>query len=155
MEVFTRSGRRERLDRRARLFTLEHANRALPLVKRIVADIVKQYKKVSALEEECEVAGAADESMDLTRDRYGAELERLRELAEELQSIGCELKDWRRGLVDFPAVHQGRQIYLCWRLGENDVHHWHERDAGYHGRQPVDETFIPLTCDPSIRERPV
>lgn len=143
MEVFTRAGRKERQDNRSPLFTLEHANRTLPLVRRIVADIVKQYKRVSALEEECEVPTApADESAEAARDRYGVELDKLRELAQELQSIGCELKDWRRGLVDFPAVHQGRSIYFCWRLGESSVTHWHERDAGFHGRRPVDQAFL-------------
>jgi len=137
--------RRSAAANRRRIFTLEHANRTLPLVKRIVTDIVRQYKIVSALEEECHDPHSRGEAemMDNLRDRYTDELERLRGLAEELTSIGCELKDWRRGLVDFPATIDGRDVYYCWRLGEDVVSHWHELDAGFQGRQLIEEPAVP------------
>ena len=50
-----------------------------------------------------------------------------------------EIKDQRHGLIDFPSVREGKRIYLCWRLGEPAVRHWHEMDTGFLGRQPVDE----------------
>src|SRR5688500_3548379 len=58
-----------------------------------------------------------------------------------LTEWGIELKDLQRGLVDFPAVREGRQVYLCWELGEPEVGYWHETDTGYTGRQPVDDHF--------------
>ena len=58
-------------------------------------------------------------------------------LIDELQQIGVELKDFEKGLVDFPAVHLNREISLCWHSGETNVHTWHEVDAGYAGRQDV------------------
>jgi len=54
---------------------------------------------------------------------------------DELGSIGVELKDYESGLIDFPGRHQGRDIYLCWKLGEDKVTHWHELHSGYAGRQ--------------------
>ena len=55
----------------------------------------------------------------------------------ELQAVGIVLRDLDRGLVDFPAIRGGREIYLCWELGEDEVTHWHELEAGFAGRQPL------------------
>ena len=59
------------------------------------------------------------------------------ELLAELTSFGCELKGLDQGLIDFPAERDGRTVYLCWRLGESPIAHWHDVDAGYAGRQPL------------------
>ena len=63
--------------------------------------------------------------------------ERLQVLVEELTTVGCELKDYQMGLVDYVGRHQGRDVYLCWRLGEARVNYWHELHTGFAGRQPV------------------
>jgi len=129
---------------RTRLFTLEHANRTLPLVRRIVRDIVRQHKKVSLLEEQCHGPEpvATGEAMDLLRWQYRSALEKLEGLIDELADIGCELKDLRRGLVDFRAMHRGRPIEFCWRLDEDRIIHWHDLNAGYHARTPIDAAFL-------------
>lgn len=129
--------------RRRPLFTVEKANRAMPLVKRVVADIVKQHKKVCHLEEKCHMRrpDVSEAEQERRGKQYGVELLKLRDLAEELAAIGCELKDWRRGLIDFAAMYQGREVELCWRLGEERVEYWHEIGGGFPGRQPIDEHF--------------
>lgn len=126
-----------------RVFTLEHANRTLPLVQRIVGDIVAQHKRVSNIEAQCDATdpALAGEALDELRARYLTEIDKLRELAEELTAIGVELKDWRRGLVDFLTIHQDREAYFCWRLGEERVEYWHDLEAGFPGRQPIDASF--------------
>jgi hypothetical protein len=63
-----------------------------------------------------------------------AELDRF---LAELDALGIAFKGFDQGLVDFPAERDGQPIYLCWRLGEPSVQFWHERDAGYEGRQPI------------------
>jgi hypothetical protein len=63
--------------------------------------------------------------------------ERMREFVQELTALGVELKDFFTGLVDFPARRGGRDIYLCWKLGEAEVAYWHEMDAGFAGRQKL------------------
>lgn len=135
--------RRVRMPKR-RMFTLEHANRSLPLITRIVSDIVHQHKIVSALEEQCGGTGdaATQDDLDAIRERYLAEIDKLRDLARELTEIGVELKDWRRGLVDFPSTLEGRDIYLCWRLGEREIEFWHDLDVGFPGRRPIDDAFL-------------
>ena len=145
MEVFdvAKSRRRAAKNKNPRIFTLEHANRTLPLVQRIVADMVRQYKKVDALEERCHMrrpSVSSDAQAKLCR-QYEAELEKLRELSAELAAIGCEIKDWRIGLIDFAAVREGRVVELCWRLGEAKIEHWHEVGAGFQNRRPIDEEF--------------
>jgi hypothetical protein len=55
----------------------------------------------------------------------------------ELQSVEIVLRDLERGLVDFPALREGREVYLCWEEGEDEVAFWHEQDAGHAGRQPL------------------
>lgn len=146
MEVFgvANPEQRQSTHRDARVFTLKEANRTLPLVSRIVADIVQQHKKVCNLEDiyQRPRPSGSDEGRVALRDKCLAEVELLRELGDELAAIGCQLKDWRRGVVDFFAIRDGRPIEFCWRLGEERVSHWHETDAGFRARQPMDEEFL-------------
>lgn len=68
------------------------------------------------------------------------EFERLDALVRQVQATGVLFKDLNLGLLDFPALKDGREVYLCWKFGEEDIAFWHEVEAGYAGRQPV-ETF--------------
>ncbi len=126
-----------------RFFTPEQANSALPLVRRIAADIVAQYQQLEHLQKRRQKLLNQEGSDDLRAlDAIaGQSAKRLNDLIEEIKLIGCELKDWTLGLVDFPAILDGREVYLCWKLGEEQVSHWHEVHAGAMGRQPVGETF--------------
>ncbi len=127
-----------------RVFTLESANRSLVLVRKIVRDIVERYTEVSALRAEREELSRTlgpVERQDELRLRTEERIATLNRLSDELTDIGCELKDWATGLVDFPALHQGRQVCLCWRLDEPAITHWHESDAGFAGRKPIGPDF--------------
>ena len=62
----------------------------------------------------------------------------VRRLLGAIEESGIVLRDIDRGLVDFPAVIDGREVYLCWELGEDDVAYWHDLDSGYRGREPLD-----------------
>ena len=124
-------------------FTVERANRALPLVRRIVEDVVRSYARWADKVREFELAAAVRRAdrPDPGADALEAELNRLAEEVErfkaELEQLGVRLTEPQIGLVDFPSSRDGRPIYLCWRLGEPTVQFWHERDAGYRGRQPI------------------
>ena len=117
-------------------FTVEQANRTLPLVKRVVSDIVRTHGLVSTLHGQLEEATAASEQQGLQAE-LEREVDRLHEYVEELSVIGCELKDYQTGLVDFVGKHKGRDVCLCWKLGEDKVEYWHEMQTGFAGRQPV------------------
>jgi hypothetical protein len=124
-------------------FTIAEANRTLPLVTRIVQDIVRKFVPWRELVEEYEVikAGESLDQRDPRSDVLEREVEALaREIdgyIRELAELGVECKDPARGLVDFPGEIGGRRVYLCWRLGEPAVEYWHDLNAGYAGRQPL------------------
>lgn len=123
-----------------KLFTVIEANRALVLVRRIVADIVKSREALLQLRQRYEDLSLRQDVQDqLSECRLGLEegKARLLRLRKELSEIGCILKDWTEGLVDFPSVHQGRRVWLCWRLGEAQVEHWHEMDEGFNSRRVI------------------
>lgn len=127
----------------ARLFTIEQANRMLPLVRRIVEDIVQDYARWREQVSVLEVVAAGrrgdsppDEAEKVEQDtqRLAADIERY---VGELRELGVEFKGFDEGLVDFPAELDGRTVFLCWRLGEDAVEHWHEVDAGFAGRRKL------------------
>jgi hypothetical protein len=119
-----------------RRFTLEQANKSLPLVSRIVADIVKVHQEATRLQTKLETHRNAREAARM-EDQRESMLERLQSLVDELSQVGCELKDYQMGLVDWIGRHKGRDVYLCWKLGEQKIGFWHELQTGFSGRQPV------------------
>jgi hypothetical protein len=124
-----------------RFFTVESANRSLVLVRKVVADIVAAYAELMELRAEAERSDAkAGEHLSL-RDRIERAADRMRGLHDELSELGCELKDAVVGLIDFPAIHQGRKVCLCWKLNEPAIAYWHEEDAGFAGRKPIEAGF--------------
>jgi hypothetical protein len=129
-----------------RTFTPDEANQALevvrPLVERMVA---ARAALVAAQRRQAElVARIASNGAGLTPSDVsvaGAEVERasleLVEVVDEIQELGVQIKDLDRGLVDFPCVHRGREILLCWELGEDEVAYWHGLEEGFAGRRPL------------------
>jgi hypothetical protein len=130
------------------LFTVDHANRTLPLVRRIVEDIVREHRRwqEAVLELDLRVSGVQADMPDLRAVALEREIQAIaREIDRfegELESLGIELKDRRIGLIDFPTELDGRRVLLCWRLGEPSVQFWHDEQAGYAGRQPLSPTLV-------------
>jgi hypothetical protein len=122
--------------RAVRRFTLEQANRTLPLVRRIVGDIVQAHTLASARRDDVERSTGTKEAA-VAQQALEMAIERLEDLVDELEDVGAELKDYQTGLIDFVGRHEGRDVYLCWKLGEDAITHWHELDAGFAGRKPV------------------
>jgi hypothetical protein len=126
------------------LFTLDQANRALVLVQRIVAAIVSRYEEMMDTRRELEelrVNTGRHERAEELNDQIAHCVEDLNDLNRELATIGCVLKDWRTGLVDFPALYRGQRVWLCWRLGEPAIGHWHRLNAGFAERTPIPDDF--------------
>ena len=123
-------------------FTVEQANATLPLVKRIVDDIVAQHRLWHEKLLEIDLVAASGRASDaelaerLAREAQviAREIETFR---RELVSLGIQLKDARLGLIDFASTMGERPILLCWRLGEPEVQFWHDPEAGFAGRQPL------------------
>ena len=124
-------------------FTVEDANRTLPLVRRIVGDLVRDYwrwlEKIREFEEVAanRIVGEPNEDADrleiaaqqLARDIDG--------YVAEIRELGVQMKGFDTGLVDFPGEIDGRPVLLCWQLGEESVQYWHEENAGFAGRRPL------------------
>lgn len=128
-------------------YTVEQANATLPLVRRIVEDIVTNHQRWRERVLELDLL-ASTVRADAPSARV-TQLERdIQELARdidaferELTALGITMKDRRLGLIDFPAIVDGREVWLCWRLGEPDVRFFHELDAGFGGRKPLTEAI--------------
>ena len=119
-----------------RRFTLAEANKSLPLVKRIVADIVRSHEGAVTLQAKLE-DGITGKERTKTQEELETLMDRLQGFVDELAALGVELKDYSMGLVDFIGRHQTRDVYLCWKLGEEKIAYWHELQAGFAGRKPV------------------
>ena len=130
-----------------RLFTVASANATLPLVRRIVRDLMELHPRwrdaVAAYEREQSDATADAESDAARNARVAAGLlaGEIESCVDELAQIGCVLKGFESGLVDFPALRDNRVVCLCWQYDEPSLTHWHDVDAGYAGRQPIDHHF--------------
>jgi hypothetical protein len=132
-----------------KLFTLQEAERTLPLVRRIVEDLLAEYPRWRQAVSRYEIltGGArADwgETSDLVaaRDAVTGHADRINGYLQELEKIGCVFKGFDAGLVDFYSLREDRLIFLCWRLGEPRITHWHELEAGFAGRQPIDGAML-------------
>ena len=121
-----------------RHFTLAEANALLPrlgdLLSRLreAKDELTDEEAHEALSEAAPANGGGDHGKSV-----GVAFLEVRRLLETIEQSGLVLRDIDRGLVDFPAVVDGREIYLCWELGEDEVGYWHDLDAGYGGREPL------------------
>ena len=146
-----------------KLFTVQQANAMLPLVRAIVDDLAELSRSV--MDRRHRLAHLlAGREMDW-HDPYDAELmqiedelerdaARLHGLVDELRALGVEPKSGPEGLVDFPSLHEGRLVYLCWKLDESEVSYWHEVDAGFVGRQPIAVAVAPGASMGSDRQGP-
>jgi hypothetical protein len=119
-----------------RYFTPAEANRALVLVRRIAADIVRQYAHLGDLQEMLEAASACE--CEVVRGELLETIERLQSCLEELDDLGVELADWSRGIVNFPTRVDGRCVLLNWEPGQDRIRTWHEAEDGLAGRQPIE-----------------
>jgi hypothetical protein len=126
-----------------KLFTLDEANRTLPLVSRIVQDLVHDHSRWEDKVREFELAtvGAGPDRPDAIADLLQIEAQRLARDIEgyiaELNELGVVCKGMDTGLVDFRGMMDGREIFFCWKLGEPSIQYWHEIDAGFVGRQKL------------------
>ena len=124
-----------------KIFTVQEANALLPNVRIIVGKIQRAHRQLSTYREEAKKAAEAAEQGGggLTDGvAYAAALTVLTIQLGELEALGVQLKDFERGLVDFPSLRDGRVVLLCWQLGEGDeLEWWHDVDAGFAGRTPL------------------
>ncbi len=122
-----------------KLFTVDEANELLPEVRRRLESIKAHYERLASLREAVKAAatsaalgGGGFESGSV----YVKSLYEVGKITTELHESGIQLKDYSRGLIDFPCMRDGRVVLLCWQLGEGDeIEWWHDLETGFAGRQ--------------------
>ncbi len=123
----------------AAYFSLDEANAMLRVIKPLIAEILSIRQKI--LDHRPEVwpviERAAGNGGSRAASKLAMEFERLDALVHEIQDNGVIVKDVNIGLLDFPSLMNGREVYLCWKYDEREIGFWHEVESGYAGRQPI------------------
>jgi hypothetical protein len=135
-----------------RYFTLAEARQHLPSVAGAIRDGMDAKKVMEAAEQDHRTlverimfsGGMAvnHEAAIQARARREACAAKLKQVLENFEEIGCVVKDLDIGLIDFPALYRGKEVYLCWRFGEADIGFWHPIDEGFAGRRAIDREFV-------------
>jgi len=124
-----------------KLFTIPEANALLPSVRPIVARIQQANRRLSRYRDDARKASeAAEQGGGGIEDgvAYATVLTTMASAMTELDTLGVQLKDFERGLIDFPSLRDGKVVLLCWQMGEGDeLEWWHDVDAGFAGRTPL------------------
>jgi hypothetical protein len=136
----------------SRYFTREQAERLLPAVERLVREAL--FLKAEFQESDNILRSATRDimmrgGMSMDRERLldarrkrDSSVSKLQAALEDVQEHGCLVKDLDIGLLDFPTLYRGREVYLCWRLGEERISFWHGVEEGFRGRKPIDDEFL-------------
>lgn len=131
---------------RPRLFTLEEANALLPRLKNLLFQIQESKAKHDRLEEQAEEYAhhvssnghVVEKQLNETRQELAKAAAEVNSLIQRVNDLGCEVKDIDEGLVDFRTERDGRDVYLCWKLGEPDIRWWHDLETGFASRRPLE-----------------
>ena len=132
-------------------FTLVQAQSLIPQLDRLLRDAVQAKSEYQAAEQVIQeftervmmmggIAVNRDKAVE-SRSRRDAAAAQLRASIEQVQELGCVIKDLDIGLIDFPTLFRGVEVYLCWKLGESGIEFWHTVDEGFSGRKPIDQDF--------------
>ncbi len=129
----------------AHYFTREEAESLLPQISIVLLQIQDCREVLQQKEEELGALHALAMGnghhlhvrINNLQKELAEQIQAMQELINELSAFGCELKDPSIGLIDFLSLRNGREVYLCWHLGEERINFWHYLDAGFAGRQPL------------------
>lgn len=123
-----------------KIFTVQEANELLPTIVPKLRALKNYYALINSMRDSAKAAAVASEfggGME-GGSNYVQNLYEIGKITTELNDLGVQLKDYTRGLIDFPSLREGRIVLLCWQLGENEeIEWWHEQDGGFAGRKPL------------------
>ena len=127
------------------LYTPQTANKALPEIKSMFANIVVQKNKVVALQEQLQLiieSGGEFERFMIKKQELNTAGSNLYKAIEQLESMGVMIKSVDEGLLDFPSKRFDEEVWLCWKAGEDEIKFWHGKDEGFMGRKPLETTGV-------------
>lgn len=121
-------------------FSLSEANQALKIIRPLMDEVQAIREKILADQPEAwpAIEKSAGNGGNRALSKMVQDFERLDALIHQILETGVQVKDINTGLLDFSAMRDGREVYLCWKYGEENIAFWHEVDAGYAGRQSID-----------------
>src|SRR3984893_4184837 len=135
-----------------RFFTLQQAEKLLPEVESALREAIALKSEYEEAEKERQsfstrialLGGVSVDSAQLLDKKHRREssAHRLKAAIEKIQEFGCLVKDLDTGLIDFPTLLNGVEVYLCWKVGEAGIPFWHGVDEGFRGRKPIDADFL-------------
>ncbi|HXG36907.1 MAG TPA: DUF2203 domain-containing protein [Dehalococcoidia bacterium] len=133
-----------------RYFTVQEAEALLPQLTPILSELQAEKREADRLQaqlaELSEKVGGNGHSLSEAYQQLQQQAQKISDraarLAQQINDYGCELKDINSGLLDFRTLYQGREVYLCWRMGEERIQWWHELDSGFAGRKPLQRELI-------------
>jgi hypothetical protein len=122
-----------------KLFTLDEANAYVPQLLDLVPKIQKlsvslnnDFSDIKNARDKAKWNGGSDQGVD-----YLNAVLKYNDLMRKIEEMGCEVKGIHEGLIDFPSLREGREVYLCWRMPEKKILFWHDLNAGFSGRKPI------------------
>jgi len=120
-------------------FSLSEANDALKLIRPLMDEVQSIRRKILAGQPEAwpAIEKSAGNGGNKALSALVQDFERLDALIHQILDTGVQIKDINLGLLDFSALRNGREVYLCWKYGEDDIAFWHEINAGFAGRQSI------------------
>ena len=123
-----------------RYFTPTEANETLTVIRPVLEEMMQIGEKIRARQPElwAMVEKSAGNGGSPELSKLLQEFDKLDALIHKIQDMGIHIKDLIIGLIDFPAWHEDREVYLCWQAGEGEVEYWHEVEAGFSGRLLID-----------------
>lgn len=123
-----------------RFFTLEEASKTLEIIRPMMEEVVAICRKIITSQPEIwpAIEKSAGNGGNPTLNQMVPDFKRLEELLHRVDELGVLIKDIEIGLLDFPALRNEKEVYLCWKVGEEKIEYWHEVEAGFAGRQPIE-----------------
>ena len=119
-------------------YTIEEARALLPQVQEWIDELISLRSELGQVDQALESRlRTGDDLGGLTVNQRTRTIARFQSILSEFQTHEIQLKDLDRGLVDFPHLRAGEEVFLCWESGEEDIDYWHELDTGYAGREPL------------------
>jgi len=134
----------------SKLISIEEANRMLPLLRKIVADITVNWEIIiyKRTELECLEKGMdtgspsqspseREASIQGLKQELNSLIDRINSYIREVEDLGCFVEEFKRGIINFPSLYNGRKVFLCWKPDEPGVGHWHELDESFNDRTKI------------------
>ena len=147
----------------SKLISIEEANRMLPLLRRIVGDITRNWEQIiykrtelECLEKGVDSGGGSlgpkerDGSLQGLKQELNCLIDRINNYIREVEDLGCFVEEFKRGIINFPSLYNGRKVFLCWKPDEDSVSHWHELDESFNDRMKIHNVHEFLYQKPGV-----